>query len=147
VPAAQYDLATLYLTGHGVPNDAYEASLWFKRAAALGMAQAQYEYAVMLLRGQGLNADRPRAMEYLASAAGKGQPGAQNRLAHAYFEGVGVGKSLREAAKWRLIAAAQGVADEKLDAMIKRLPEADLRAAEQLASAWLDKAAVGGAPL
>ena len=46
-----------------------------------------------------------------------------------------------------MIAAAQGVTDDKLDSMIKRLPEAERRTAEQLASAWLDKAAVGGAPL
>jgi TPR repeat protein len=83
----------------------------------------------------------------LAAAANKGQAGAQNRLAHAYLEGVGVKRSLRDAAKWRLIAAAQGIVDEKLDAMVKRLPEAERRAAEQLASVWLDKAAVGGAPL
>ena len=137
IAAAQYDLATLYQTGTGVPHDATETSKWLRAAAEEGMAVAQYDYAVLLLKGLGLTADEPKAFTYLKSAAEKNIPGAQNRLAHVYKEGIGVKKDQAEAVKWRLIAKAGGIADDKeLDALIAKLSKSDRQAAERAAIAW-----------
>lgn len=140
VVEAQYDLAVLYLNGVGVPNDALEAAQWMSRAAGRGYMVAEYEYAVMLLRGFGLKSDEPKAVSYLLSAAKKGVPGAQNRLAHIYLEGIaGVEQNTAEAAKWRLIAASQNIEDEKLDLMLKALPEDQMASAQKAAQEWRDK--------
>jgi uncharacterized protein len=143
IAAAQYDLATLYQKGHGVQADAYEASRWLKRAAEQGMAEAEFDYAVMLLKGYGLNADMPRAIDYLKAAANKGLGGAQNRLSHVYAEGIMLlDRNLVEAAKWRLLARENEVADEVLDKLVGRLTRAEREKAEQLAQVWRDDAAL-----
>ena len=46
------------------------------------------------------------------------------------MEGVGVEASPVEAAKWRLIAKAAGIADDKLDLFVAALPDADRTKAE-----------------
>ena len=145
VPAAQYDLATLYISGHGVPTDGYLASRWLKRAAEQGMAEAQFDYAIMLFKGQGLNEDRPDAFRYLKSAAEQGNPAAQNRLAHLLVEGTATAANPREAAKWRLLAKDQGLLDDKLDGIVRRMPAAERTAAELLAGQWRERALVGAA--
>lgn len=144
VALAQYDLATLYHNGVGVPTDAYEASRWLRRAAEQGMPEAQFDYAVMLLGGKGINSDMPKALEYLRSAAEKGIAGAQNRLAYVHFEGVRTAKSPKDGAKWRLIAKASGIADDKLDKMVAGLTAADRRAGEVAAAEWHDRWLLGG---
>jgi TPR repeat protein len=141
IAAAQYDLAALYQAGAGVPNDALEAAKWMSKAAESGMTAAEYDYAVMLLRGQGLTKDGPKAIDYLRKAAEKGVAGAQNRLAHVYFEGVaGVPKSIADAAKWRLIAKANGITkDDKLELLLAALPPDQIAAAEKAAEQWREK--------
>jgi uncharacterized protein len=142
VAAAQYDLATLYQKGHGVPPDAYEAARWMRRAAEQGMPEAEYDYAVMLLKGFGLNADVPKTVDYLKSAANKGIAGAQNRLAHVILEGVLVLPNAAEAAKWRLLAKDNALADAQLDDYLAKLSKAERSAAEAAAQAWREKAAL-----
>lgn len=137
---AQYDLAGLYQSGAGVQPNALEAAKWLRAAAEQGMPAAQFDYAVMLLRGLGLTADEPKAITYLKAAAEKDVAAAQNRLAHVHLEGVGVDKSAFEAAKWRLIAKAGGVADDKvLDAVVAKLSKADRVKAEAAAADWRDR--------
>ena len=108
------------------------------------MRAAEYDYAVVLLKGFGLTKDEPKTIGYLKSAAGKGIAGAQNRLAYVYLEGVGTDKNPVEAAKWRLIAAKNGVEDKTLDEMIAKLSKADRAKAELAASEWTDKIQVQG---
>lgn len=140
IAAAQYDLATLYQNGTGVAHDAVETSKWLRAAADQGMAAAQYDYAVLLLKGLGLTADEAKAVDYLKAAAQSNIPGAQNRLAHVYLEGIGVKKDKAEAAKWRLIAKAGGIAEDKvLDKLVADLPKSEQQAAERAAIAWREK--------
>lgn len=138
LPSAQYDLAAMYQSGTGVPNDGLEAANWMSKAAASGLTAAEYDYAVMLLRGQGLARDMPKAIKYLTTAAEKGVAGAQNRLAHVYFEGIGgVDKSFAEAAKWRMIAKANGIEkDDKLELLMAALTPDQIAAAEKAAVEW-----------
>ncbi len=65
---------------------------------------------------------------------------AQNRLAHVYADGVGVEKSQLEAAKWRLIAKAGGLKDEKLDMLVAELPKEQRAAAQKAAIEWRERA-------
>ena len=110
------------------------------RAANQGLLAAQYEYAVMLLRGFGLKDDEKKAIPLLQTAAEKGVAGAQNRLAWIHQEGAGgVSKNPAEAAKWRLIAKAGGVSDEKLDLLVDAMPESEKKAAQKAAQEWQDK--------
>ena len=136
VVAAQYDLAALFLRGHGVEPNALEAARWIARAADAGMPEAELDYALMLLRGRGLVKDVPRAAAYLTAAAEKGNPVAQNRLARLYANGLAVRKDLYQAAKWHLIAAASGIKDPALDALVKKLTPADRLQAIKAAEAW-----------
>jgi uncharacterized protein len=142
VAAAQYDLATLYQKGHGVPPDALEAAYWMRRAAELGMPDAEYDYAVMLLKGFGLNADVPKTVDYLKSAANKSVAGAQNRLAHVILEGKLVLPNGIEAAKWRLLAKDNGLADAALDDYLAKMSKPDRASAELAAQTWREKAAL-----
>lgn len=143
IARAQYDLATLYREGHGVEADAYMASYWLRRAAGNGLTEAEYEYAVSLLKGEGLNEDKPYVVDYLSAAARKGVSGAQNRLAYIYFDGLLMRENPVEAAKWRLLAKAGGVADEALDKKVAELSEQDRKKAERAAQEFQDSAAVG----
>lgn len=145
IARAQYDLATLYAKGHGVKADAYLASYWLRQAASSGLVEAEYEYAVALLQGRGLNEDRPDIPRLLRSAASKGVPGAQNRLAHLIFEGRIVRTDPVEAAKWRLLAKAGGIADAALDKQLAALPKAQRTAAADAADRFREASAVGTA--
>jgi TPR repeat protein len=110
------------------------------RAADQGLVAAEYEYAVMLLRGFGLKQDESKAVPLLTKAAEKGVAGAMNRLAHLHLEGVGgVTKSTAEAAKWRLLAKARGISDDKLDLLLEALPDKEREAAQKAAQEWQDK--------
>jgi uncharacterized protein len=142
VAAAQYDLATLYQKGHGVPPDAFEAARWMRRAADQGMPDAEYDYAVMLLKGFGLNADVPRTVDYLKSAANKGIAPAQNRLAHVILEGQLVLPNGAEAAKWRILAKSNGLADAALDDYLAKMSKAERASAEAAAQLWREKASL-----
>ena len=99
---------------------------------------------MLLLKGFGLTKDESKIVTYLKSAAEKGIPGAQNRLAYVHMEGVGTDKNLVEAAKWRIIAQKNGVADTVLDGMLAKLSKADRAKAEVAASEWIDKIQVQG---
>ena len=111
VAAAQYDLGTLYSTGTGVDPNAFEAARWIGKAAAAGFTDAQVEYAVILFRGHGVPPDAKRGAELFRAAAEKGVAVAQNRLARCYAHGAGVEANAFEAAKWHLIAKANGIHD------------------------------------
>src|SRR5690606_31155545 len=143
VVAAQYDLAVLYQTGHGVEADAYEAARWMRRAAEQGLLEAEYDYALMLLRGFGLNSEMPKAVDYLRSAAEKGFAGAQNRLAHVLADDSHGPPNLLEAAKWRILARDSGLEDKELDELVANLSESDRLAAEKAAQEWRERAAIG----
>lgn len=146
IPRAQYDLATLYLTGEGVDADAFKGAYWLSKAAASGLLEARYEYAVLLLQGRGLNEDKPLIGDYLQGAADRGVPGAQNRLAHLLRDGELLAQDPVEAARWRLIAAGNGIKDDALDAYVASLPGEVRAAARASAERFLSQAALGAQP-
>ena len=73
--ATQFNLALLYLDGHGVPQDYAEAAKWFRRAAEQGYTQAQHNLGAMYGSGQGVRRDYVEAYKWLNICASKGNSG------------------------------------------------------------------------
>jgi hypothetical protein len=143
VTAAQYDLGTLYSTGTGVDPNAFDAAKWIGKAAAAGHPEAQVDFAVMLFRGHGVPPDPKRGAELFRAAAEKGAAVAQNRLARCYAHGAGVDANVLEAAKWHLIAKANGIEDAELEKVLAKLSKVDRAKAQRAAVEWREKSQVG----
>ena len=74
-PVAQYNLALLYLDGHGVPESLAEAVNWFRRAAEQDYTLAQHNLGAMYASGQGVKRDYIQAYKWLNICAAKGNAG------------------------------------------------------------------------
>ena len=101
-----------------------------RRIDALRVSPAFAEFA--RLRAVGAK----RAMLQMLS-----QPGAEQ-----HSLGIGVEANPLEAAKWRLVAKAAGVADDKLDLYVAALPDADRAKAETAAAEWRERRQVMAMP-
>jgi TPR repeat protein len=138
IPAAQYLLAVLYRDGTGVDPDAARATALLHRAARNGHVPAMLEYGIAVFNGTGVAPDEARAATWLRRAAWHGDAIARNRLALLYAAGRGVEADRVEAAAWHLLAASQGLDDERLDAALRDLSQEERARAEALARdrAW-----------
>lgn len=138
IPAAQYLLAVLYRDGTGVDADAARATALLHRAARNGHVPAMLEYGIAVFNGAGVAPDEARAATWLRRAAWHGDALARNRLALLYAAGRGVEADRVEAAAWHLLAASQGLEDERLDAALRDLSQEERARAEALARdrAW-----------
>ncbi|WP_445680940.1 peptidoglycan-binding protein [Radicibacter daui] len=106
---AMHDLAVVYASGQGAPQDLVQAASWFGRAAEAGSVNAQYNYAVMLQRGIGTAASPQQAVEWYRKAAEAGHPQARFNLALAYLEGNGTPRDSGQAEHWLEAAFEAGV--------------------------------------
>ncbi len=118
---ATYSLAFFYRNGQGVEKDEERATALLKQAADQHHLAAMIDYAISLFNGRGTKADEDGAAAYLVRAAWRNAPVAQNRLARMYAAGRGVKLDLVEAMKWHVIARANGLKDEWLDARLPQL--------------------------
>ena len=82
---AGYLLSTLYRTGRGVAQDAYNAFHWCKLAAEEGVLEAQFQLGVMYLEGEGVTEDEGEAMKWLWLAADRGYPQATEVLEYILY--------------------------------------------------------------
>ena len=69
---AQYNLAFMYFSGDGIPNNDIEAVHWFEKAAKSGHAQAQDILAYLYLNGRGVEKDRITAYAWYRVSAENG---------------------------------------------------------------------------
>jgi TPR repeat protein len=67
-PAAQYNLARLYLEGTGVAKDARQAARWFNLAAEKGHHASQALLGHLLVSGEGVPRQRARGLMWLTLA-------------------------------------------------------------------------------
>lgn len=118
---ATYSLAFLYRAGQGVAQDDKLAAELLREAADQHHLPAMVDYAITLFNGRGVDPDEPGAASYLLRAAWRNAPVAQNRLARMYVAGRGVRQDLVEAMKWHILARANGLKDEFLDAQLPKL--------------------------
>ena len=71
----QYNLALLYLDGHGVPQDYAEAVKWFKRSADQGYTEAEHDLGALYATGKGVKRDYVEAYKWMNICAAKGNSG------------------------------------------------------------------------
>lgn len=69
---AQITLAERYYCGDGVKKDLYRASIWYRRAAEGGFADAQYQFGIMMLDGEGITEDSDEGLEWIFRASQAG---------------------------------------------------------------------------
>ena len=130
-PTAQFRLATLYATGHGVERDDTKAAQLYALAANGGNRNAMYNFAVALVQGDGIPANPSEAARWFLKAAQAGVVDAQFDLAVLYERGLGTPQSLVEAYRWYVIAAAAGdpQARTRVNALSGQLTEEERDAA------------------
>lgn len=170
----QFLIGCAYCTGEqGRPKDYALAVECFRKAAALGDANAQYSLGSMYYGGLGVERDIEQATVWLGKAAGqghaeakrhlkemrragrevvdgwltaaaKGDATAQYNLGQMYEVGEGVAQSDKQAAAWYAKAAAQGHTDAQYDLGV--MYQKGLGVAEDWARAaeWYRKAADQG---
>lgn len=108
---AQYDLASKYYRGKGVPQDYGEAFDWYRKAADQGNAKAQYGLARLYYQGNGVPQDYTKSIDWCRKAADQGYAKAQYALGYTYLVGKEVPQDSTEAVRWYRKAAGQGYAE------------------------------------
>jgi TPR repeat protein len=136
---AQYNLAILYFTGQGVPQDHAQALYWTQAAAQQGHVNAQFNLGVLHYTGSGTPIDLQQAFAWYERAAEAQHAGAQYNLATMYEKGEGVAQDLVRAHFWASAAQYNEFADAP--ALLVRLSaamsEEQLAAARQTFAQWL----------
>lgn len=134
---AAYGLAVLFREGTGVARDRAESVKWLKRAAEERHVAAMVEFAIVLFNGDGVDKNETAAVRFFAKAAQANSPVAQNRLARLYVVGRGVKANMVEAMKWHILARANGIRDEWLDARLPSLSPPERQAVEEAVQRYI----------
>jgi localization factor PodJL len=116
--AAEFEVATRFGDGHGVPPNDEEAARWFDRAAKQGLAPAQFRLGGLYEKGVGVKKDLAMARDLYAAAASKGNGKAMHNLAVLYAEGIDGPADYRTAAHWFRKAADCGITDSQYNLAI-----------------------------
>jgi hypothetical protein len=107
---AQFNLASMYYYGKGVPQNYGEAVRWCGKAAEQGYALAESRMGSLYFYGNGVPQDYTEAARWYRKAAEQGEPKGELGLASAYFYGKGVPKDYTEAVRWYRKSADHGEA-------------------------------------
>jgi len=116
--AAEFEVATRFAEGHGVPPSNEQAARWLERAAKQGLAPAQFRLGGFYEKGVGMKKDLAMARDFYAAAAAKGNGKAMHNLAVLYAEGINGPADYRTAARWFLKAAERGITDSQYNLAI-----------------------------
>lgn len=130
-PASQYELAMRLCTEAEEDNviDLVRKTIWLKKAAEQGHADAQYELAGCFCFGKGIEKDSKKEAYWYEKAAEQGHAGAQNYLAAHYFSGKGKPQDYEKALYWCNKSAEQGNESSKYARCICLLKLNDFRGA------------------
>jgi localization factor PodJL len=116
---AQFELATDYAMGRGLPHDLSLAAQWYEKAAVQGLAPAQYHLGSLYEKGLGVRRDANEAMAWYRKAAEHGNVRAMHNLAVLTAAGGDSGKpDYAGAAQWFRKAAEYGVRDSQYNVAI-----------------------------
>ncbi len=101
--AAQFNLALLYLDGHGVPQSYEQAVEWFLRAADQGYAKAQDDLGLLYEKGQGVHRNYVRAHMWfnICAASGDTKCAAERDLVSKKMKPKDLQEAQRRAAEWK----------------------------------------------
>ena len=111
--AAEFEIATRFAEGRGVPQNLPEAAAWFERAANKGLVPAQFRLGGLYEKGMGVQKNLDTARRLYVSAAEAGHAKAMHNLAVLYAEGVDGKPDYQTAARWFRKAADHGVVDSQ----------------------------------
>ena len=138
---AQYNLAILYRSGHGVEKDPAQSRQWFLLAAKQGIAEAQYHLGYMYDTGEGAEQNDNYAFLWYRKAAEQGHPKAQTNLGVMYANGSGVAQDLKLAYVWFNLAAAQGYspAFQNRQLLVEEFSEEEREALRSLSREYFQK--------
>ncbi len=116
--AAEFEVATRFAEGHGVPASDGEAVRWLELAAKQELAPAQFRLGGFYEKGIAVKKDLAVARDLYAAAAAKGNGKAMHNLAVLYAEGINGPADYRTAAQWFRKAADRGVTDSQYNLAI-----------------------------
>ena len=104
-----YKIAIDYEKGtNGKSVDLAKASIYYKKAAKMGLVDAQYDLAERYYTGFVVPKDYCKAMEWYVEAANKGHADSRYRIGQMYYYGHGVQANVHKAIIWWRAAADQG---------------------------------------
>lgn len=104
---AQRRIATMHLSGAGVPQSFEEAQRWFFQASQKNDEESQFQLGLLLLSGRGGQMSVENAKDWFERAGEAGHPGAQLELGRLYLEGKHVAANPQRGLKWIRAAAEQ----------------------------------------
>jgi len=116
--AAEFEVATRFAEGHGVPPSDEQAVRWLELSAKQGLAPAQFRLGGFYEKGIVVKKDLAVARDFYAAAAAKGNAKAMHNLAVLYAEGVNGPADYRTAAQWFSKAADRGITDSQYNLAI-----------------------------
>lgn len=105
---SEFDLAHMYYSGRGVPQNYAEAFRWCRKAAEQGDAKAEYDLAHLYLKAEGVPQDYDEALSWYRKSADQGDAMAEYGVGFMYHWGYGVLQDYAEADRWYRMAADQG---------------------------------------
>jgi TPR repeat protein len=138
---SQFQLGSMYYTGHGVPQDYKEAIKWYKMAAEQGNTKAQFLLGNIYHSGEHAPQDYKEAIKWLKQAAEHGFGAAQVELALMYLQGQGVPQDYIKAYAWLNLGVAQGLefARGSRDDLSRKMSPQQLSKAQELTAQLVQK--------
>jgi len=145
---AQFELASRFNYGRGMPKNTSEALHWLRKAAQAGQEDAARLLAVKLYNGHDLLPDFGEAMKWALMLADKGDIPAQLMVANMYANGEGASRrDLVQAYKWYAIAAVGAKREGSEDEPKSEQVQSAIEHRDKLASLLTDKQEAEGQKL
>jgi TPR repeat protein len=127
--------------------DEKEASVWFLKAAELGIPKAQSAIGKRYRSGRGVTRNYAAAIIWLLKAAVQDDADAQSTLGMMYFSGDGVTDGYKQSFEWTLKAAEQGHREAQNNLGVLYQNGYGVRKNYRKAIEWFTKAAEQGVVL
>ena len=144
-PSAEFEVASRFAQGKGVPKDFLKAAEWYQRAASRGFAPAQYRLGGLFERGIGVGADPVRARIWYRRAAEAGNVKAMHNLAVMHTQRSAAQQpDYTTAVQWFSQAAERGLADSQFNLGILHENGMGLTRSQSEAYKWFALAADRG---
>ena len=143
-PAAQTVFGMIYEHGQGVPQDFFQAVIWYGEAAYQADPDAQSNLGTMYANGWGVAQDYALAVVMYRQAGERGNANAQSNLGLMYEHGQGVPQDYVSAHMWLNLAAAPRATDpaardqaaKERDMLAAKMTPAQIAEAQRIASEW-----------
>jgi hypothetical protein len=135
---AQFELASRFNYGRGIPRNTGEALRWLRKAAWNGQEDAARLLAVKFYDGHDVVPDYAEAMRWATVLAEKGDIPAQLMLASMYANGEGALRDLVQAYKWYAIAAVGAKREGSKEEPKQEQVQSAIEARDKLASLLTD---------